>query len=170
MSVLVGTLIVLGVTAAIGAGGAIWHECTEEDRAKEKIKQLKAENEQLNSAKNYVSNIKVKLESAKEYLASAKKDFTRGGHVYDDVPLANSEFKSCIDKLTSAIKNAKKIIDDCDETIAENNKKMNSISAEINEKNEAMKNAGKKQMEKRAGPLGSSKTTTTTQTKKYRHR
>lgn len=164
------TLIVLGVTAAIGAGGAIWHACTEDDRAREKIKQLKAENESLKSAREYVSNIKIKLESAKEYLTDARSDFKNGGHVYDDVPLANSEFKSCIDKLNGAIKNAKNLIDDFNATIAENNKKMNSISADLQKSNEAMKKASEKQHERRDGALGSPKTTSTNKTNKPRHR
>ena len=114
MSLLVGTLIVLGATAVVGAIG---YACTEDDRARERIKQLKAENEQLNSAKNYVSGIKTKLSSAKEYLTNAKNDFKNGGHVLDGVPLANSEFTSCISKLDSAIRNATNLINDFNSTI-----------------------------------------------------
>lgn len=125
------TLIVLGVTAAIGAGGAIWHACTEEDRAKEKIKQLKAENESLKSAREYVNNVKTKLVGAKEYLTDAKKDFKNGGHVLDDVPLANSEFKSCIDKLDGAIKNATNLINDFNATITENKKNIKIEEAKL---------------------------------------
>ena len=125
------TLIVLGVTALVGTGGAIWHACTEEDRAKEKIKQLKAENEQLNSAKNYVSGIKTKLTSAKEYLTDARNDFKNGGHVLDEVPLANSEFNSCISKLDGAIKNANSLINDFNSTIAQNNKDIRTEQAKL---------------------------------------
>lgn len=126
------TLIVLGVTALVGTGGAIWHACTEEDRAKEKIKQLKAENKQLNSAKNYVSGIKTKLTSAKEYLKDARNDFKNGGHVLDEVPLANSEFTSCINKLDNAIKNANSLINDFNSTIAQNNKDIRTEQAKLN--------------------------------------
>lgn len=126
------TLVVLGVTALVGTGGAIWHACTEEDRAKEKIKQLRAENKQLNSAKDYVSGIKTKLTSAKEYLTDAKNDFKNGGHVLDEVPLANSEFTSCISKLDGAIKNANSLINDFNSTIAQNNKDIRKEQAKLN--------------------------------------
>ena len=125
------TLIVLGATALVGTGGAIWHACTEEDRAKEKIKQLKAENKQLNSAKNYVSGIKTKLVNAKQYLTNAKNDFKNGGHVLDGVPLANSEFTSCISKLDGAIKNATNLINDFNDTIAQNNKIIKTEQAKL---------------------------------------
>lgn len=126
------TLVVLGVTALVGTGGAIGLACTREDRAKEKIKKLKAENKQLNSAKEYVSNIKSKLTSAKEYLIDAKNDFKSGGHVLDNVPLANPEFTSCINKLDGAIKNATNLINDFNATISQNKKAIKKEQAKLN--------------------------------------
>lgn len=164
------TLIVAGVACAISAAGGIWYAATEVDRANEKIKQLQAENKQLESAKQYVNNIKDKLTKSKEYLEQGKKEFKNGGHVYDDVPLANSEFKSCIDKLDSAILNAKNLIDDFNATIDENNKKINSISAELQKSHETMKKAAEKQHERRDGALGNPKTTSVNKTNKPRHR
>lgn len=125
------TLVILGVTALVGTGGAIWHACTEDDRAKEKIKQLKAENQQLTSAKNYIIEIKTNLTNAKDYLTEAKNDFKNGGHVLDDIPLANSEFTSCISKLDGAIKNATNLINDFNATIAQNNKDISSEQAKL---------------------------------------
>lgn len=122
MGLLTGTLIVLGVAAVVGVSGAIWHSCTEDDRAKQRIKELEAENKQLNSAKEYVSSIKTKLTSAKEYLQKGKSDFKNGGHVLDNVPLANPEFESCITKLDGAITNAKNLINDFNATIEQNNR------------------------------------------------
>ena len=65
----------------MGTLGGIAYACSEDDRAREKIKKLKAENEQLNSASNYISGIKTKLSTAKEYLIEAKSNFKDGGHV-----------------------------------------------------------------------------------------
>jgi len=126
------TLIVLGVATAIGAAGTIWHACTEEDRAKEKIKQLEAENEQLNLAKNYVNDIKTKLISAKEYLTDARNDFKNGGHVSDNQPLAFVEFNGCINTLEGAIENSTNLINDFDATIEENEKQILVEEAKIN--------------------------------------
>lgn len=125
------TLIVLGVAAVVGTGGTIWWACTEEDRAKEKIKQLKAENKQLNSAKNYISGIKSKLTGAKEYLIDAKTDFLDGGHVSNNQPLAFVEFNGCIHSLEGAITNATNLINDFDATIANNNKEIRKEQAKL---------------------------------------
>lgn len=121
------TLIVFGVTAVVGTAGAIWHAATEDERNAAKLEQLKAENEQLNVAIEYVNNVKGKLVSAKDYLADAKKDFKNGGHVSDDVPLANSEFTSCINNLTNAITNATNLISDFNATISQNNAEIKKL-------------------------------------------
>ena len=129
MGFITGLLVVSGVVAV---GGGIYYAATEDDRAREKIKQLEAENKQLETAKNYVNGIKSKLTSAKEYLNEGKNDFKKGGHVLDDVPLANPEFTSCISKLDSAIKSANSLINDFNSTIAQNNKDIRTEQAKLN--------------------------------------
>ena len=124
MSLIVATLVVGGALTAIGIGGGIWYASTEDDRARERIKQLEAENESLNFAVDYVSNINNKLNSAKDYLNQAKKDFQNGGHVLDGVPLADTEFTSCINKINGAITNATNLINDFNATIEQNKKEI----------------------------------------------
>ena len=114
------TLIVLGVATVVGASGVIFHYATEEERSQAKIEQLRAENSQLISAKDYVSGIKSKLTSAKEYLTNAQNEFNNGGHVQEP-PFAKSEFSSCISKIDGAIKNANNLISDFNATISQNN-------------------------------------------------
>ena len=126
MGVILGALIVAGGTAIIGLISS-----SRAETAKERIKQLKEENKQLESAKNYVSEIKTKLSSAKEYLISAKNDFKNGGHVLDEVPLANSEFTSCISKLDAAMTNATNLINDFNETIAHNKEEIKKEEAKL---------------------------------------
>lgn len=131
MGLLTGTLIVLGVGAAIGIGGGIWHACTEDDRARERIAQLKKENEYLNSVKEYVSNLKTKLTNANDYLKEGREDFKSGGHVLDGVPLANTEFSDCISKMDGAIKNAQELINDFNSTISYNNSEIRKEQAKL---------------------------------------
>lgn len=125
------TLIVLGVTAVIGTTGAILHATTEDDRARERISRLQAENKQLSSAIDYVSGIKTKLNSAKEYLISARNDFKNGGHVENNQPLAFVEFNGCINTLEGAIANSTSLIDDFNETIAYNNEEIKKEQAKL---------------------------------------
>ena len=131
MGVITTTLVVLGGALLIGATGAAIHAATEDDRARETIKKCEADNKQLNSAKEYVSDIKTKLTNAKEYLVEAKNDFKNGGHVLDNVPLANSEFTTCISKLDAAITNANNLINDFNATIAQNNKDIKAAKAKL---------------------------------------
>ena len=131
MGVLTGTLIVLGIGAAIGIGGGIWHACTEDDRARERIAQLQKENEYLRSVKEYVSNLKTKLTSANDYLKDGRDDFKNGGHVLDGVPLADQKFSDCITKMSGAIKNAQELIDDFNATISYNNSEIRKEQAKL---------------------------------------
>lgn len=131
MSVLVTTLAVAGIITAIGVGGGIWNSLTEDDRARERIKQLEAENASLNSAIDYLNNIKVKLSNSKDYLEEARNDFKNGGHVLDDVPLANPEFTSCIDRLQGAITNSENLINDFYATIENNNNEISKEKAKL---------------------------------------
>ena len=162
------TLIVLGVATLVGTGGAVWHACTEDDRAKEKIRQLEAENEQLNSAKNYVSGIKTKLTSAKEYLEAGRNDFKNGGHVLDNQPLAFKEFNGCINTLDGAIANATSLIKDFDATIQQNKKTISSINNQQAETAQKWKEASQKQHEIRGMTRGT--TTSSTEKNKPKHR
>ncbi|MBE6149750.1 MAG: hypothetical protein E7170_03380 [Firmicutes bacterium] len=124
-------LLICGVATVIGVSGAIWHACTEDDRARERIKQLENENKQLNSAKNYIDGIKTKLCSAKKYLENGKTDFKNGGHVMDDVPLANYQFESCISKLDGAIASANELINDFSTMITKNNNEIRTEQAKL---------------------------------------
>lgn len=132
MSVITLLGIGVGIGATIDIGGRIVDACTEDDRARERIKQLEAENEQLNLAKNYVSGIKTKLSSAKEYLTDAQNDFKNGGYVLYNQPLAFKNFNGCIGVLEGAIVNATKLINDLDTTIAQNNNDIRTEQAKLN--------------------------------------
>ena len=94
-------------------------------------KQLKKENEYLNSVKEYVSNLKSKLTNANNYLKDGREDFKSGGHVLDGVPLANTEFSDCISKMDGAIKNAQELINDFNSTISYNNAEIRKEQAKL---------------------------------------
>lgn len=126
------TLIVLGVTALVGTSGAIWWNCTEEERAAARIEKLREENQHLRTAKTYVSNIKSKLVSAKEYLKDGRNDFKNGGHVSDNQPLAYVEFNGCINSLEGAIVNATNLINDFEATIEKNRRDIKAERAKLN--------------------------------------
>lgn len=123
-----GLLIVGGVAAVLGVGGAIWAACTEEERKiKERINQLDNENKQLNAAISVLSKLNQNIENAQEYLTSGNEIFANGGHVFSGVALANSENKTCYDKLNVALENSKALIEDLTATITKND---NEITTE----------------------------------------
>lgn len=128
MGLIIGTLVVLGGSFIIGG---IINAATEDDRARARIAQLEAENKQLSAAKDYVSDIKSKLTTAKSYLNDGKNDFKNGGHVLDNVPLANPEFTSCIEDLDGAIRNANYLIEDFKDTISENKNEIRKEKAKL---------------------------------------
>lgn len=131
MGVLTGTLIVLGVAAVVGISGAIVNYATEDERAQAEINRLKAENEQLTSARDHVAGIKTKLTSAKDYLTGARNDFNNGGH-QQEPPFAQTQFSSCISKLESATQNATNLINDFNATINQNNSDISKNQAIVN--------------------------------------
>lgn len=125
---LTGTLIVVGSLFAIGTTGAIVHAATEDERNAAEKKRLETENEGLRSAKNYVESVKDKLKEARDKLSYARDDFKNGGHVLDGVPLANTNFQSCLDKLDNAMTYAERLVSDFDETIAANESSISKLS------------------------------------------
>ena len=58
----------------------------------------------------HFEGLKKKLELCKEYLNNSKKIFADGGHVLNGVPLANSEFIMCIEKIDNSISNLENLI------------------------------------------------------------
>ena len=106
------TLFIIAGTTLVVGGGIVAgsYYATEEERRKARIEEIKEEIKNCDVIISNFSNLKKKLQESKSYLNESKKDFTNGGHVLDGVPLANSEFNSCISKIESAINNANSII------------------------------------------------------------
>lgn len=125
------TLIVLGVTTLIGTIGYAAHYATEPDRIRAKIQQLQTENQQLNSAKQFISELLPNITSAKSYLTQGKNDFLSGGHVKDNIPLANPEFSQCIKALEGAETSANNLIDDFNTTIQKNDDEIKSLQTQL---------------------------------------
>ena len=118
-------LIVLGGVALTTAVTAGCYYATEDERNKAKIEE---NNSNINAFKNVIgdfSNMKNKLLKAKSCLEAGKRDFANGGHVLDDVPLANPEFNLCLSKIDSAISNV-------DGFIASLNSEISKLEAENN--------------------------------------
>lgn len=158
MGFITGTLIVLGVGAAIWGTGKVIEACNEPNDLRAEIQKLEAENKQLSSTIDYVNGIKTKLQSAKEHLESSRKDFKNGGWVNADIPLANNEFSLCIGKLDAAISSAESFVSDLNSTIEKNNKDIASMKKRIGDIDRQWKEASKKQHELRGGTRGTSST------------
>lgn len=124
-----GTAILIAgiITAVIGASGAAIIASTDDERKAAEKKRLKDENKYLKQSIQYIDNIKSEIEKAYKALNESKKEFANGGHTLNGVPLANSEFNNCIQKLENAKKNAKQIKTDLEETFNENTAKINKL-------------------------------------------
>jgi len=129
----VSVFIIAGAALVIG-GGAVagaWF-ATEDDRARARIKEIDQEIKNCNTIINSFNNLKTKLKNGKSYLNDSKTDFTNGGHVLDGVPLANSEFNSCISKIDSAITNINNIIKRYNNEKSELNSEKRKLEAKLN--------------------------------------
>ena len=133
MAVMTTLAIIAGVTLLIGgAATAGAYYATEDDRARARIKEIEQEIKNCNTIIDSFNNLKSKLQNGKYYLNESKTDFTNGGHVLDGVPLANSEFNSCIDKLNNAINNVNNIIKRYNDDKNELKKEKRELQAKLN--------------------------------------
>lgn len=122
-------LIVLGgvvVTSAITAG---CYFATEDDRAKAQIQENEANINAYNQVIQEFNGLKTKLNNAKSYLNDAKSDFQNGGHVLDGVPLANSEFTACLNKISNSITYIDGFISNLNSAISELRTENNNLRA-----------------------------------------
>ena len=133
MAVLTTLAIIAGVTLVVGgAATAGVYYATEDDRARARIAEIEQEIKNCNTIINNFNNLKTKLQNSKSYLNDSKTDFTNGGHVLDGVPLANSEFNSCINKIDNAINNINNIINRYNNDKSELTKEKRQLQAKLN--------------------------------------
>ena len=126
-------MIIAGV--ALLVGGAITagvYYATEDDRARARIAEIDQEIKNCDIIINNFNNLKTKLQNGKSYLNESKTDFKNGGHVLDGVPLANSEFNSCISKIDNAIININNIINCYNNDKSKLSKEKKELQAKLN--------------------------------------
>lgn len=120
MSLSVGAIVGISTLVAVAVGSAAtatYYCVTEEDDAKNTI-QKNEETIKLNQKIiSDFNSLKTKLNNSKDYLNEGKKNFTEGGHVLDGVPLANSEFLDCLNKINTTITSIDAFISDLNSTI-----------------------------------------------------
>ncbi|MBR6690239.1 MAG: hypothetical protein IKL65_02795 [Bacilli bacterium] len=131
MSLTVIGLSILGATVLGGGGTALYYYATEDDRARARIAEIDQEISEYTTIINSFNDLKNKLQNAKNYLSDSKTDFTNGGHVSDGVPLANTEFDSCIGKIDSAIADINNIYNYYDNRISELEKERKQQEAKL---------------------------------------
>lgn len=112
-------LITLGAVALTTAITAGCYFATEEDRARAQIEENNSNIRAYKSMLQDCNLLKTKLYNAESYLKYAKSDFANGGHVLDNVPLANTEFESCFSKINSAVSSLSLFISNLNSAILE---------------------------------------------------
>lgn len=137
MAILTTIAVVGGISVGIGyIGSLLQYFATEDDRARARIDELNAENKQLNAVKDYLLNLRNKIDDAKEHVDAAITDFNSGGHImgdYNDNEYTQStEFTYVTSRLTTANAYATRLIDDINATISSNNQKIQNEQNKLN--------------------------------------
>jgi hypothetical protein len=96
-------LVGLGATALIGTGAYLWNkDDVEAERLNKRLTEISNETNANNTVIERYNTIKGKIQNAIDYLDNGKSDFVSGGHVLDNIPLANTEFSNTQKKLNQA--------------------------------------------------------------------
>lgn len=129
-------LVGLGATALIGTGAYLWNkDDVEAERLNKRLTEISNEINANNTVIERYNTIKGKIKNAIDYLENGRTDFTNGGHVLDNTPLANTEFSNTKNKLNQAINNINNINKELNNNIEALKKERRQINAKLAELN-----------------------------------
>jgi len=166
---LLGAAALLGICAYAATG-----DQGELNNINKDLQNLNASVKQATASLTHFDNILSKVNKSIEYLEDAQQNFKNGGCVYQNIPFANDEYNDCLEKLRTASNNLIKVkntqqknINEWNKNIKEREARKREVEKLIAEKDAAMREASKAQYERRGLNRGMTSTSTT---KKYRHR
>ena len=120
MAVMTTIGIIAGITVVVCglvAGGTYY--ATEEERAQANINKINNSIANCNTIIDRFNEIKIKLNSAKDYLNAGNTDFINGGLILPGATYAEEEFDDCLNKINTAVNNIDSIISDYNSKISE---------------------------------------------------
>lgn len=124
-------IVIGGIALAIGVAVGTTYAATSDERAladaEANVARYKQELENCKLVIKSLNDLRNKLDSGKTYLTNAKNDFSNGGHVVENLPLANSEFSSCFKKIDYAMSDIDNLIKKYDSVKEDLRKKINEL-------------------------------------------
>ena len=117
--------IVAGVVFVVSALGSIGYDHYTGAQEKKELRKMEIDNDiaAYRALISMFENIKSDLNDSKGLFNDAKQIFKSGGHVMDDVPLANNEFETINGNISSAVSTI-------DSLIAEYNNEIQKLTDE----------------------------------------
>lgn len=109
MAVVTTVLAVIGGVSFLGSVGYSIYS-SEKEKKELRLEEIDNDIKTYNALISVFEDLKSKLYKSIEYFETGKTDFKNGGHVFQGVPLANTEFNDSINKLNSSITTINQLI------------------------------------------------------------